>query len=66
MRMTAWFDIIGLAPNAKQDEEGLNQARQTCKSNILNKSVFIIILKILFNLFNSVGFSSTRNSKWYS
>lgn len=31
MRMTAWFDIIDLGPNAKQDEEGLKQSSQICK-----------------------------------
>lgn len=28
MEMTAWFDIAGLNPNAKQDEDGLKQSRK--------------------------------------
>jgi hypothetical protein len=35
MQMTAWFDIIDLAPGSKQDEAGLKQSSQTCNYHFM-------------------------------
>lgn len=29
-RMNAWFDILGLRPDANQDEEGIKKSSQIC------------------------------------
>ena len=33
MQMNAWFDILGLSPGSKEDEDGIKQASQTCNWN---------------------------------
>ena len=30
-KMPSWFDIYGLSPDAKEDEQGIKSASQICK-----------------------------------
>jgi hypothetical protein len=33
--MNAWFDILGLTPNSKEDEEGIKKSSQICEPKLL-------------------------------
>ncbi len=40
--MNSWFDILGLTPNAPQDENGIKQASEACRHQFF-KRYFISI-----------------------
>jgi hypothetical protein len=41
-QMNSWFDILGLTPNAPQDENGIKQASEACRHQFF-KRYFISI-----------------------
>ncbi|XP_033736641.1 acyl-protein thioesterase 1-like [Pecten maximus] len=62
MPMPSWFDIFGLHPTAKQDEEGILKASQALKSLILEEAKSIGTEKIFIGGFSQGGAVALYNA----
>ncbi|OWF43055.1 Acyl-protein thioesterase 1 [Mizuhopecten yessoensis] len=55
MPMPSWFDIFGLDPKARQDEEGIRKASQELKDLIKEEAKYISTEKIFIGGFSQGG-----------
>jgi hypothetical protein len=47
--MNAWFDILGLTPTSKEDEEGIKKSSQICMIKLLIEVMNFYLFYFTFN-----------------